>query len=156
MKYSKYKKVLFCTDLSENSDLAFDYAHGISKRDDGILFILHVIPEHPYEMMIGRFYGKEDFERIQKATEDYLDREFRNRYLGKMDTSDKFEIVTLSGREDEEIVKFACEEGLDLIVMGTHGRTGVKHAFVGSVAERVLRHSPIPVFVIPAKEKSAA
>ena len=69
---------------------------------------------------------------------------------------DKVEMVTLSGREDEEIVEFACEKGLDLIVMGTHGRTGVKHAFVGSVAERVLRHSPIPVFVIPAKEKSAA
>jgi nucleotide-binding universal stress UspA family protein len=64
-----------------------------------------------------------------------------------------FQIVTKSGREDEEILTFAKQENVDIIVMGTHGRTGVEHVFFGSVAEKVLRHSPFPVFVIPCKKK---
>jgi len=44
MEYPKYKKVLFCTDFSENSDYAFEFAYGIAKRDEGLLYILHVIP----------------------------------------------------------------------------------------------------------------
>jgi nucleotide-binding universal stress UspA family protein len=45
IEYPKYKKVLFCTDFSENSDYAFEFAYGIAKRDEGLLYILHVIPE---------------------------------------------------------------------------------------------------------------
>jgi nucleotide-binding universal stress UspA family protein len=44
IEYPKYKKVLFCTDFSENSDYAFEFAYGIAKRDEGLLYILHVIP----------------------------------------------------------------------------------------------------------------
>ncbi|MBA4391890.1 MAG: hypothetical protein C0399_13280, partial [Syntrophus sp. (in: bacteria)] len=68
----------------------------------------------------------------------------------------KVRIVTLSGNEDEEILKFIRKETIDIIVMGTHGRTGLKHVFLGSVAEKIIRRSPIPVFIIPCKEKSGA
>ena len=48
MKYPKYKKVIFCTDFSENSDCVFEFASDIAKRDNGLLYILHVIPDiHP-------------------------------------------------------------------------------------------------------------
>ncbi len=63
----------------------------------------------------------------------------------------KFEIVTKIGREYQEIIKFAEREKVDLIVLGTHGRTGLEHVFSGSVAENVIRHSPSPVFVIPSR-----
>ena len=55
------------------------------------------------------------------------------------------------GKPDDEIVRFALENGVDLIVMGTHGRTGLAHMLVGSVAERVVRSSTVPVLTIRAE-----
>ena len=49
IEYPQYKRVLFCTDFSDNSDRAFEYAYGIAKRDQGTLYILHVIPTNPHQ-----------------------------------------------------------------------------------------------------------
>jgi universal stress protein A len=73
--------------------------------------------------------------------------------VNKIENGIRYEIVTKSGREDEEILKFAKDEKVDIIVVGTHGRTGIEHVFFGSVAEKVLRRSPFPLFVIPCKKK---
>ena len=64
-------------------------------------------------------------------------------------------VVIRSGREDEEILEFAKKENFDLIVIGTRGRTGKSHAFLGSVAEKIVRESPVPVLVIPHKYRLA-
>jgi nucleotide-binding universal stress UspA family protein len=61
---------------------------------------------------------------------------------------------TLVGTPQKEIINKAIEWNADLIVMGTHGRTGLEHLLMGSVAEYIIRHSPIPVLVVP-KGKSA-
>jgi nucleotide-binding universal stress UspA family protein len=61
---------------------------------------------------------------------------------------------TLEGTPQKEIINKAIEWNADLIVMGTHGRTGLEHLLMGSVAEYIIRHSPIPVLVVP-KGKSA-
>ena len=61
--------------------------------------------------------------------------------------------TTLSGRAAPEIVAHAKKTGVDLIVMGTHGRSGFQHALLGSVAERVVHHSPCPVLVVPMREQ---
>ena len=153
IEYPKYKKVLFCADFSENADYAFDFAYGIAKRDEGVLYILHVIPENPYKAYAELMITGEDLEKLQKAIEEDLDNKFREQYVKKIEDGSKFEIVTISGKEDEEIIKFAKKENVDIIVMGTHGRTGIEHVFFGSVAEKVLRHSPFPVFIIPCKKK---
>jgi len=152
-EYPKYKKILFCTDFSENSDYAFEFAYGIAKRDDGLLYILHVIPKNPNQAYADAYISREDLERIQKSIEEYLDDSFREHYINKIEDGVRFEIVTKSGREDDEILKFAQKEKVDIIVIGTHGRTGIEHVFFGSVAEKVLRHSPFPVFIIPCKKK---
>ena len=153
MEYPKYKKVLFCTDFSENSDYAFEFAYGIAKRDAGLLYILHVIPHNPQQTYVETMIDSETLERIQKNIEEDLDNNYRERYGKKIGDEIKFEIVTKSGREDEEIIEFAKKEKVDIIVMGTHGKTGIEHVFFGSVAEKVLRHSPFPIFVIPLREK---
>jgi len=153
MEYPKYKKVLFCTDFSENADYAFEFAFGIAKRDDGLLHILHVIPQNPHQAYAQSFIISEDSEKMQRRIEDDLDNTYKERYVKKIDDGVEFEIVTRSGREDDEIMKFAKQEKVDLIVMGTHGRTGIEHVFFGSVAEKVLRHSPFPVFIIPDRKK---
>ena len=153
MHYPKYNKVLFCTDFSENSDYAFEFAYGIAKRDEGLLCMLHVIPENPYQESIMNMLASEQLEQIQKTSEEYIDDNFKERYIKNMENGVRYELVTKSGREDVEIIDFAKAEKVDIIVMGTHGRTGIDHVFFGSVAEKVLRQSPFPVFVIPCRKK---
>jgi nucleotide-binding universal stress UspA family protein len=59
------------------------------------------------------------------------------------------ESATLIGRADDEIVTRAKETHADLIIMGTHGRSGLAHALLGSNAERVIQHAPCPVLIVP-------
>lgn len=151
-EYPRYKKVVFCTDLSENSDYAFEFASGIAKRDEGLLFILHVIPDVPRKEYSEMYVPKEVLEKIEKNLGDYLNDEYKERYVKKIENEIKCKTVTKSGTEAEEIIKFSLKEKVDLIVMGTHGRTGIEHAFFGSVAEKVIRRSPFPVFVIPHRK----
>jgi len=154
IEYPKYERVLFCTDFSENADYAFNFAYGIAKRDEGLLYILHVLPDNPHQAFAENYINKEDLEKIQKSIGEDLDNKYREHYVKKIGNKIKFEIVTKSGREDNEILKFAKKENIDIIVMGTHGRTGIEHVFFGSVAERVIRRSPFPVFIIPCKRKA--
>ena len=151
--YPKYKKVLFCTDFSKYSDCAFAYAFGIAKRDEGVLYIIHVIPTttdpHNYE----RWLTKEVLDKIKTTLQEDHEKMFNDKYLNHIKDKTKVKIVTESGREDEKILKFAQKEKIDIIVIGTHGRTGIEHVFYGSVAEKIIRRSPIPVFVIPFNDK---
>ena len=153
IEYPKYKKVLFCTDFSENSDYAFEFAYGIARRDEGLLYILHVIPRNLHQETIRGYVSKDILRNIQKDLEQELDDNYKERYTKKIEDAVRFEVVTKSGREDEEIIEFAKKEKVDIIVMGTHGKTGIEHVFFGSVAEKVLRRSPFPLFVIPCKKK---
>jgi nucleotide-binding universal stress UspA family protein len=153
-EYPKYKKVLFCTDFSENADYAFEFAYGIAKRDEGLLYILHVIPENPHHAYAEDFVSTENLEKIQKTIEEDIVNNYKERYVKKIEGEVKFETVTRSGRADKEILEFAKKEKVDLIVTGTHGRTGIEHVFFGSVAERISRHSRFPVFIIPSKKRA--
>ena len=122
-------------------------------RDKGVLYILHVIPANPQQALVEGFVGDEILEKVQKNIQEDIDNNYQERYVDKIENGIRYEIITKSGREDEEILKFAKDEKADIIVVGTHGRTGIEHVFFGSVAEKVLRRSPFPVFVIPCKKK---
>ncbi len=154
IEYPKYKKVLLCTDFSKNSDCAFDYAFGIAKRDEGVLYILHVIPTTPDSYNLERWVTKGQLDKIKSTIQEDREKMFNDKYLNHIKDKTKVKIVTKSGREDEEILKFAQKEKIDIIVIGTHGRTGIEHVFLGSVAEKIIRRSPIPVFVIPWRDKA--
>ena len=151
--YPKYKKVLFCTDFSKISDCAFDYAFGIAKRDEGMLYILHVIPMTPQQYHLERHLTKKQLDKIESTLKEDRERMFNEKYLSHIKDKTKVKIVTKSGNEDEEILGFVQKEKIDIIVIGTHGRTGIEHVFLGSVAEKIVRRSPIPVFVIPCRDK---
>ena len=154
IEYPEYKKVLFCTDFSENADYAFEFACGIAKRDEGLLYILHVIPGNPQELLIEKIIPGDLKEKIHRVIKEDVNTKYKKHYVEKIRDGVTFKVVTKAGREDEEILEFAKEEKVDLIVMGTHGRTGIENVFFGSVAEKVLRRSPIPVFIIPSKKKA--
>jgi nucleotide-binding universal stress UspA family protein len=152
--YPKYKKVLFCTDFSKNSDCAFDYAFGIAKRDEGVLYILHVIPTTPDPHNLERWLTKEQLDKVKATLQSDREKMFDDKYLSHIKDKTKVNIVTETGREDETILAFARKEKIDIIVIGTHGRTGIEHLLLGSVAEKIVRRSPIPVFIIPCGERS--
>ena len=154
IEYPKYKKVLFCTDFSENSDFAFDYAFGIAKRDEAVLYILHIKSVVPRWTYVDNYMTKDDWNKLKVTMREDIDKKYNDQYLSQIKDKNKVKTVTKSGREDEEILKFARKENIDIIVIGTHGRTGIKHVLLGSVAEKIVRCSPIPVFIIPCKKKS--
>ena len=102
-----------------------------------------MIPDNPHQTFAENYISKEDLKRIQKSIEEYLNDNYSEHYVKKIENGVKFEII----------IKFAKQEKVDIIVMGTHGRTGIEHVFFGSVAEKVLRHSPFPILIILCKKK---
>lgn len=140
------RKLLFPTDFSEPSEAAWMFALSFAKEFGAEMVLLHVVPEPPrlaeaYEMG----YTPERF--IKAATEE------AQRLMADMQTKAADWNVPLiprirQGVEFREIIAAAREDGVDLIVMGTHGRTGLAHALIGSVAEKVVRKAPCPVLTV--------
>lgn len=155
IKYSKYKKVLFCADFSENCNSIFEYAFGVAKRDDSILYILYIIPEiiESYTSELKSLLSKENIITMKKSIEKSSVEKYEKNYLSKIKDKGKVKFILRHGREENEIIGFAKEENVDIIVIGTHGKTGMEHVFLGSIAEKVVQYSPIPIFVIPCKTK---
>jgi len=140
--------ILMPTDFSVTSDLALDYAREIAQRFGASLHLLHVV-EAPF--VHGPFASDmfiDETADVRRAIlEDVRARLARRvrRREGEVPAASA-EIVT--GHSAETIVKHAGHLGADLIVMGTHGRTGLAHLLIGSVAERVFRTAPCPVMTV--------
>jgi len=142
------KTILFCADFSENSEparqIATDYANAFGAR----LIIMHVIDSSgfpSYVDWVGDELGQ-ILERMHASAEAQLEAVAKECAKSVKDVK-TFCKVGLAARE---IVKFAAEESVDLIVVGTHGRTGVKHLVMGSIATSVLRMAHRPVLVVEA------
>ena len=144
-----FKKILFCTDFSESSHWTFTYALNLAKTYKAKLFILHVTPE-PVD-----FYRPS--EQIEDVVRTYhkkvVDEEVQKHYLSKMEGFKNYRLLLKEGIVYDEIIKTAKEESADVIVMGSHGRTGLDQLLLGSIAEKVVRKSPVPVLTVRLPEK---
>lgn len=136
--------ILVPTDFSEYANDALDYAIELAKTLQARLTLLHIIQLTP--MTMGDMYGSsleaylEAMENeAQKHMEALLNRVHQEGLEG--------ETAIVQGVPFQLIVDMAGSQDVDLIVMGTHGRTGLTHVLMGSVAERVVRLSPCPVLV---------
>ena len=142
-----FKKILFCTDFSEDSDYAFSYAFDLATTCNATLLILHVIVE-PVCYYWSTPKGVDELIAMQT---ERVKQEINTRYLQKTEGLKNYEIFTREadeGRFFYEIIQVAREESADLIVMGTHGRTGFDYLILGSTAENVVRKSPCPVLTV--------
>lgn len=131
------KKILFPTDFSTASDAALAHAETLAKQAGAGLLIVHV-EEPPLAYGGGElYYGlpEPNSERIQKMLEA----------VKPADPSVAYEHRLTMGDPAAEVVRLAEEEKPELIVMGTHGRTGLTRLLMGSVAEAIVRRSPCPV-----------
>lgn len=136
----KYKKILFATDFSSASEAALKYATALARDSGAKLIILHV-EELPMPYAGGEMYFPEtEFPNPELQT-----------ILSAVVPSDKnvaYEHKLVLGVPAQDIVQTAIEEQVDLIVLGTHGRTGIKRVLMGSVAESVIRHATCPVLTL--------
>jgi nucleotide-binding universal stress UspA family protein len=145
-----FKRILFCTDFSENSHLAFTYALDLARTYRAKLLILHVThdPVFIYPDMVYANFPAETIRGWEASEKKKMDQELNTYYIEKMDGFTDYSVFMKKGVAFYEIIQTAREESVDLIVMGTHGRTGLDHVLFGSTAERVVRKSPTPVLTI--------
>jgi nucleotide-binding universal stress UspA family protein len=145
------KKILFATDLSENSAYAFYYAIHMAKRDNAKILILHAVePLPPMLISFEDFVYKVAQDRIKTVKEGL--QKFSKKVDARIGTSSvEFvsNILVRMGDPVEEILKAADEEGCDVIVLGTHGKGFLEQTFLGSVSSSVLLRTRKPVFLVP-------
>ena len=150
------RHILVTTDLSEAAESAFHYARdqlkiaGKEKTKITLLKVIDVVPpaniKFEYGLAIADRKGM--LEKLHKQASEII-REIAKKHFPGMPVDTV--VIKPKKATYQEIINFAKTHKVDLIVMSTHGRTGVKHFFLGSVAERVIRRSPCPVMVVPAK-----
>ena len=148
----KITKVLFPTDFSDISLAALKYARGLTETFDAQLHCVHVVDEaYQYWTAMGPEAAPlgPAVEDIASLAEAQLER-FSDQYLIGM----KFAPITkvLHGRPFKEIVTYAEEMLIDLIVLATHGRGGLAHALLGSTADKVVHNARCPVLTVRASE----
>ena len=136
-------KILAPTDCSEPSSDALSYATEISKSFKANLIVLKVFLS-PVEAIKMRDYNLLKNRQVQIREVEKFWNQFSESAL-------KPEFVSLIGDPFNEIIRYSNEHSIDMIIMGTHGYTGFKHIFMGSVAEKVVRYSLIPVLTVKQK-----
>lgn len=163
-----FTRILVPTDFSAPSEAALEYARILAAKFGASLHLLHVL-EDPYVHgafgPVSEMYAGAD----APATRAALLRDAQERLAHRITPADRarFRATTevVVGSSDRMIVEYAGDNGFDLIVMGTHGRTGLAHMVMGSVAEHVVRSAPCPVLtvhsapqpeVLPVAERRAA
>ncbi len=143
-RYMKpYKKILFGTDFSRNADAAFEHATDLAAKYNAKLVIAHVInvaPMTAYESYTPVI----DFSEFSRSMDDRIQRNYVSRVPASISTETK----VISGYPAAELVSFADQEGIDLIVIGAHGETSLAYALFGSVADRVVRKAKCSVLIV--------
>jgi nucleotide-binding universal stress UspA family protein len=148
------KNVLVVTDFSEGSDAAVDEGRRLAELFGARLHLLHVVAEPFSEAWMG-YAPAADFLDLMSQFED----DARRRLEGlAQPESLKGHVVVATARGDasHEILKYAAERGIDLVVCGTDGRSGWDRVMMGSVAERLVRLAPCPVLTVHAAPGTAA
>lgn len=142
------KTILCPIDFSEISANAMEYAVFLASHHHAELLLLHVV-EHlqefeQYQILV--FTSQELSEKMEKQAYEEL-----NKLSEQIKKTIKVETLVRQGKPFVEIIKQAKEKDMDLIVMASHGRTGVSHMLMGSVAEKVVRKANCPVLIVRDK-----
>jgi nucleotide-binding universal stress UspA family protein len=140
-----FKKILFPVDLSEVSPKIVPYVKDMAEWFDAeihLLFVVRILQHFTSIYVPHPSVNKFEAEMVKGAEKkllEFMDEHFR---------ADSPKAQVLLGDPAEEILEYAQAEGIDLIIIGTHGRKGLEHIIFGSVAERVVKKSPVPVLTV--------
>jgi nucleotide-binding universal stress UspA family protein len=146
MPTADWKRILCPIDFSDASRAALEQAAELAKRYGAKVALFHAYPVPGYTFPDGSFVAS------SKMLEE-LSEQARRHLLEWKEIAEKMgiaqvEIGTAIGEPAHEILAFAKAQNADLLVLGTHGRTGIQHALMGSVAERVVRRATCPVLTV--------
>ena len=153
---TRFSKILVAIDGSETSLKAADYAIEIAgENNDASLFAIHVLPSQVGYAYSSDIYGSatstsisELLEDIKKEAEKWFDKIKQKTYDRNKKIQIKTEVVVTDRSVVGAIVEYAEHENIDLIVIGTRGRSGFKKMLLGSVASGVVTYAHCPVLVI--------
>ena len=149
----KIKNILLPTDFSKISLTAAEYAVELAKEYNAKLHILSIVEKTPPILAIRSLDLSREkiLESIDADAKEQMDS-----CVKKIKKLGDVELVPVirKGIDYEEIIKYSVEKKIDVIVIATHGRTGLLHTLLGSVAEKVIRYSKIPVLVTTPPSKS--
>jgi nucleotide-binding universal stress UspA family protein len=148
----EFRRILAPTDFSEFSKLAVTRAFELAQTFGATLTLVHVVeqPAYPVEGMIPPNLGDSVLEDLQQRAEFDLAQVLPEAAGAKVPIIRR----VAKGIPYRQIAEIAAAEKVDLIVMATHGRTGLSHLFLGSVTERVVRTAPCPVLTLRASRGS--
>ena len=140
------KKILFPLDLTENSSKILPYVLSISEKYNSIIYLLHVVQDLN---KWGKLYVPHpSMDKFQKEAIEVAKKAMDTVCENQLQCCPNFQKRVVSGDAADEILKVIESEGIDLLIMGTHGRKGMEHVIFGSVAENVVKKSPVPVLTI--------
>ncbi len=140
-------RILVPTDFSKHSQNALTYAAEFADKFGAELYLLHVVQDLSLffpDPVSGAPPITPPVDQLTAAVQVSLDRLVRDNDLARL----KVHQVVREGTPFYEIIRFAREADVDLIVMGTHGRSGLVHVLLGSVTEKVVRKAPCPVLTV--------
>jgi nucleotide-binding universal stress UspA family protein len=141
------RKILFCTDFSKNAEFAFQFAVDAALRRPGCeLYLLHVVPETDAQFWKNYIYEVDNVDN--KAKRD-IDQRIEETYRSKLPTGLELKVEFRVGRDWQEILNFANEQDIDLIVMGRQGKGSLQTALFGNVTEKVARKADCAVLIVP-------
>ena len=155
-----YSDILVATDLSQSAVNAFKHAVMMARRNKAKIHLLHVVPEvdaamHSYISALMAEGSLDQFEsRNKELARQEIERRLKQFAKDELSNhpEDLERVVTIEVAHGHPVVKIletADRLNVDVIVMGSHGKGAIEHAFLGSTTEKVLRKSKRPVFVIP-------
>lgn len=167
-----FTKILYVTDLSENSRLAFPYAAALARKFHAALTVFHVVETENFEKYLSGYISEEMWEKLrlqdlQEARKVLIDRKRENSVIkdnldricqeSLRDTEQQgkiaYDIVVRLGAPADRIVQEAEANGYDLIIIGNHGSRSVREALIGSTSRRVIANCRVPVLVVPLPDK---
>jgi nucleotide-binding universal stress UspA family protein len=143
------KKLLVPTDFSNCSLKALTYAIAFASQFKASITLLHVI--QPY-YVAGDYAGGLDYATLEQEIEENSARRLKELAREAIGDRAKYRTQLALGRPVDEISRAAEELNADLIIISTHGHTGLKHIVLGSTAENVVRHAPCPVLTVRVEE----
>ncbi len=141
-----FTKILTAIDFSENSECAFDYALTLATQFNAELTIIHVINE-PVDLR-GFYVPHISFEQLEKEIEESAVKMMETFCNTRLGTFVNYKTSIVTGIPYDEITAAAAKMDASLIVLGTHGRTGLDRILFGSTAERVVRSAECPVLTV--------
>jgi nucleotide-binding universal stress UspA family protein len=140
------KKVLLPVDLADDVAKLLDFGHDLARQLQAKLHVLYVVRE--FDFARGLFIPHENIDRMEEEFRQGAQRHMEKVREEHFGDDPGVTTAVAFGAPDEEILSYAKANGIDLIVVCTHGRKGLEHAIFGSVAEKVVKKSPVCVLTV--------